>query len=313
MKPTTSDRSTLLVVDDQAINVFILQTLFREQHRVLVASNGAEALRLCAEEHPDLVLLDILMPDMDGLEVCRRLKDDEATRDIPVIFVTSQGKPDEETKALDAGAVDFIAKPINASVVQARVRTHLLLKRQSDFLRSQALVDPLTGVSNRRRFDEYLQYEWHRCARSGCSLTLLMIDVDNFKALNDAHGHPAGDAVLIKLARIFKSCLQRSQDLVARYGGEEFVCLVPDVNQAQAELLAQRLVHAVAQIPMETPGPRLSVTISLGFVVTVPREEIRPELFLEAADQRLYQAKAQGKNRAVGEVWNGALVTSGGT
>ena len=300
MDPTGIEPSTLLVVDDQEINLFIIQTVFGNQHRVLAATNGREALRLSREERPDLILMDVLMPDMDGLEVCRRLKESEETRDIPVIFVTSQGKPDEETRALNAGAVDFISKPINASVVQARVRTHLTLKRQTDFLRSQVFIDGLTGVHNRRRFEEYLAYEWRRCARLQSPVAVFMIDVDNFKRINDTYGHQAGDTVLARLARILRAGLQRSQDLVARYGGEEFVCLVPEMTLVNARGLAERLVDAVAREVFEFNGERLRVTISLGYAVAVPQNLGQPERLVAAADGWLYQAKAQGKNRALG-------------
>jgi len=309
MDPTNIDQSTLLVVDDQDINLFIIQTIFGNQHRVLVATNGPDALLLARDEKPDLVLMDVLMPGMDGLEVCRRLKESDETRDIPVIFVTSQGNPDEETRALGAGAVDFISKPINASVVQARVRTHLTLKRQSDFLRSQVFVDALTNAFNRRRFEEYLQYEWHRCGRNQSPLAVFMLDVDNFKRINDTHGHRAGDAVLVRLAQILKNGLQRSQDLTARYGGEEFVCLIPDANLANAQALAERLVQAVADADFDLGDAEpLKVTISLGYAVTVPKAEASPERFLASADAFLYQAKEQGKNRALGQLWSDKLL-----
>jgi len=153
MNQEPADHATLLIVDDQQINLLILHAIFLPHYRVLLADSGPEALRICEEQRPDLVLLDVLMPDMHGLEVCRRLHAAESTRDTPVIFVTSQENPAEETRALAAGAVDFISKPINVQVVQARVRTHLTLKRQSDLLRSQVFVDPLTGQANRRRLE----------------------------------------------------------------------------------------------------------------------------------------------------------------
>jgi len=302
------DQSTILVVDDQDINLVVLRAIFGETHRLLAASNGFDALRLAHEERPDVILLDVIMPEMDGLEVCRSLKKSTVTQDIPVIFITSQENPAEETRALEAGAVDFISKPINAAVVKARVKTHLTLKHQADLLRCQALVDGLTGVFNRRRFQESLQYEWQRSARKQLSIGLFMIDVDNFKRLNDTWGHQAGDTVLVKLARTLKTGLKRSQDLLARYGGEEFVCLVPEATVSTAQLLAQQLVQSVAETKFEIDGSRepLSVTISLGFAVTIPQVGVQPTQFLGAADASLYKAKESGKNQAVGQLWSAA-------
>jgi len=289
------DRPKILIVDDQEINVFILKTIFEGEYQVTVVDNGAAALELCRSDPPDLVLLDVLMPGLGGLEVCRRLKANEDSRDIPVIFVTSQDHPEEETEALGAGGVDFITKPVNASVVRARVRTQITLKRQSDFLRSQVFTDPLTGIANRRRFDEGLEYEWNRGVRKRTPLALFMIDIDNFKTYNDTFGHAAGDSTLRLVAQTLKSGLLRSQDLLARYGGEEFVCLIPEATWEGSETLAQRLVHAVEA----SGGP----TVSLGYSLALPVPGLRPSQLLAAADRLLYRAKRQGKNRAVGELY----------
>ena len=217
----------LLIVDDQPINIQALYRIFAPDHRVLMATSGAKALAVCRDDPPDLVLLDVVMPEMDGYEVCARLKADEATRDIPVIFVTSHTDAAEETKGLELGAVDFIAKPVNPAVVRARVKTHISLKAQSDLLRQMVFIDGLTGVANRRCFDETLNVEWRRSVRNSSPLALLLLDVDHFKRFNDRYGHQAGDDCLRRVASAIKVHLLRPGDLVSRYGGEEFACILP--------------------------------------------------------------------------------------
>ena len=209
-------RPRVLVVDDQAANVQALYHVLSADYQVFVATGGVQAERLVREKAPDLVLLDVVMPDLDGYQVCAHLKADPETRDIPVIFVTGKDDEDAETRALDIGAVDFIAKPINPRIVRARVRTHITLKQQTDQLRRIALIDGLTGLYNRRHLDEALRLELGRARRSGRPMSLLMIDVDHFKLYNDRHGHQAGDECLRALASHLQSALDRPTDLIAR-------------------------------------------------------------------------------------------------
>ena len=186
----------LLVVDDQPTNIQVLYRVFAGDCQVCMATSGPQALPTAHQEAPDVILLDVMMPDMDGYEVCRLLKQDNVTRDIPVLFVTAHHETQEETRGLEAGAVDFITKPINPAVVRARVRTHLTLKRQTDVLKQLVFVDALTRAFNRRYFDEHLPEEWGRAQRTSKSLGLLMVDVDYFKQYNDVYGHQLGDAAL---------------------------------------------------------------------------------------------------------------------
>ncbi len=289
----------LLIVDDQPINIQALYQAFQDDHEVFMATSGEQALDFCRRDPPDLILLDVMMPGMDGLEVCRRLKADSATADIPVIFVTAQEDPADETRALGAGGVDFIIKPINRAVVRARVRTHLTLKAQADLLRSLAFIDGLTGVANRRRFDESLHVEWRHCQRGAIPLTLIMIDIDNFKHYNDLYGHQAGDACLQKVAAVIRAGLGRSHDLVARYGGEEFVCLLPDCAPQGAARKAEALRQAVAALdmPHESSATAALVTISVGAATCIPDANTNPDQLLAAADAALYTAKTGGRNR----------------
>ena len=294
-------KACVLAVDDEPINLQLLYRALRDEHEMLMASGGAEALELCERERPDLILLDVVMPDMDGLEVCRRLKADQQLRDIPVIFITGHSSPAEETDGLNAGAVDFISKPVNPAVVRARVRTQLTLKAQADQLRQLVFVDGLTGVANRRRFDEMLDLHWRACARSGTPLSLFLIDVDFFKQYNDLYGHQAGDECLRKVARTLQSVMRRSGDLVARYGGEEFVCLSTSLAGEAVAGTGETLCDNVERLAIPHEGSSVSshVTISVGAASEVPTDMGSAADMLALVDARLYQAKKKGRNALV--------------
>jgi len=293
---------SVLVVDDQPVNIQALYRIFAPDHRVLMATSGAKALALCAEDPPDLVLLDVVMPEMDGHEVCARLKADEATRNIPVIFVTSHTNAEEETKGLELGAIDFIAKPVNPAVVRARVKTQLTLKAQSDLLRQMVFIDGLTGVANRRCFDERLQTEWRRAAREGSPLSLLMLDVDHFKRFNDRYGHQAGDDCLRRVACAIKGGLLRPGDLVARYGGEEFACILPGTDFEGALAVGAGIEHIVRGLQIEHADSDVSdaVTVSIGVSTGLPDRDSEPARLLALADAQLYRAKHSGRGHACG-------------
>ncbi len=293
----------LLVVDDQAANIQALYQAFAADHQVFMATNGEQALALCASKQPDLVLLDVVMPGMDGYDVCREMKADPETRDIPIIFVTSHSDEEAEASALDAGAVDFITKPVNPRIVRARVKTHLTLKAQTDLLRHWVYIDGLTGIHNRRYFDERLAIEWRRSLRAALPLSLVMMDVDFFKRYNDRYGHQAGDDCLRRVAGALKSALSRGGDLVARYGGEEFVCLLPETDLTGALHVAGALAKAVDAQRIEhadsDAGP--NVSLSLGVCTRLPSSLGSALDLLRQADAQLYRAKLLGRHRACGE------------
>lgn len=297
-------RPCVLIVDDQPINIQALYRIFAPDHRVLMATSGAKALTLCREDPPDVVLLDVVMPTMDGHEVCTRLQADAATRSIPVIFVTSHTDAAEETRGLELGAVDFISKPINPAVVRARVKTHLTLKAQSDQLRQMVFIDGLTGVANRRCFDERLGAEWRRAARNAVPLALLMLDVDHFKRYNDRYGHQVGDECLRRVAAAIQASLLRSGDLVARYGGEEFACILPDTDFEGALALAAGIEQSVRRLQIEHADSDTAkvVTVSLGVSMCLPQSEGDPADLLKLADTQLYRAKHSGRGQACGSV-----------
>lgn len=292
-------RPRLLLVDDQPINIQTLHQVFVADCQVLMATSGAQALALCRDRLPDLVLLDVAMPGMDGFELCAHLKADAVLTAMPVIFVTAHDRPEDETRALEAGAADFITKPFNPAVVRARVRAQLTLKRQADLLREMAFVDGLTGVHNRRHFDDRLAAEAQRTRRSGGSLALLMADVDFFKRYNDCYGHLAGDDCLRRVAAALRSCLHRPADVLSRYGGEEFACVLPDTDRRGALLVANSMEEAVRALKLphahSDVGPL--VTLSLGVAVAPLDGECEPATLIRLADEQLYRAKAEGRAR----------------
>lgn len=300
--PDAPHRSRLLVVDDQQVNVQALYQALSAEHQIFVATSGEQALSLCQAKQPDLVLLDVVMPGIDGFEVCRRLKADPRTRDIPVIFVTASNEEEAETHGLELGAADFITKPISPAIVRARVRTQLTLKAQADQLRQMAFLDGLTGVWNRRAFDERLQTEWLRATRSGHPLSVVLIDVDHFKRYNDHYGHQAGDDCLRRVAEVLTRQLNRPGDMLARYGGEEFVCLLPETDAAGALEVALRLERGVRAeaIPHAESGVDPSVTVSLGVAARSGQGCNTTAELLAGADEQLYRAKTEGRGRACG-------------
>lgn len=291
-----------MIVDDTTANIEILSEVLGAGYEIFFATNGADAIDIARAEVPDIVLLDIMMPAMDGYEVCRRLKADKLTSAIPVIFITAMTDEADEARGLEIGAIDYITKPISPSIVRMRVRNHLELKRHRDFLESLSQIDGLTGIANRRRFNDYLDQEWRRAIRASIPLALIMMDIDLFKDYNDNYGHPAGDECLRKVAVALSDTLNRPADLVARFGGEEFVCVLPETDLAGATLVAGRLQEAIASanISHEHSSVSVSVTMSFGVVSTVPSQETSPDWLVEQADRFLYNAKHKGRNRIEG-------------
>ncbi|MGV0023501.1 diguanylate cyclase domain-containing protein [Phormidesmis priestleyi] len=324
----TSDSANILLVDDHLNSLQALSLLLaRQGYRIRKATSGQVALQTIGVELPDLILLDIQMPQMDGYEVCARLKADPLTCDIPVIFLTALDDVADKVAAFSAGGIDYITKPFQASEVLARVQNQLTIQRQRRQLLAQNLrlqqeirerqrlesaliqansdlqrlasIDGLTQVANRRSFDQHLHHEWQRLLREQAPLSLILCDVDYFKLFNDHYGHLAGDACLYQVAQAIDQVIRRPADEVARYGGEEFAVILPNTDVAGAVFVAEQIQVAIAQLAMPHAQSIVNpyVTLSLGITSLTPIVEKLPQNLIAAADVALYTAKSQGRDR----------------
>jgi diguanylate cyclase (GGDEF)-like protein len=288
----------VLVVDDEPANIDALASALEASYEVQFAMNGKEAIeRAQTKPQPEVILLDVILPDIDGYEVCHRLKNDPACINTPIIFVTSLSNPAEEARGLEMGAADFITKPFSPAIVRARVKNQLAIKRTTEQLERLTLTDGLTGLANRRHFDSALTHEVSQLSVKGEPLSLVVLDVDFFKLYNDTYGHPQGDRCLQLVAHALGEHATRPLDLVARIGGEEFACLLPGSNHEGAMLVAQRLCEAVRSLAIAHKNSQAAqhVTISCG-VATVTSAADASAVF-QLADAALYRAKHGGRNR----------------
>lgn len=293
-------QSTILIIDDDIQLIRLLSQIVKDFGRVLFATSGEEGIAIAKEHKPDLILLDVGMASMDGYEVCRRIKEDEITSHIAIIFVTANSGMENEVACFDAGAVDFISKPLNPPVVQARVRTHLRLIRDSAALEMLAQHDALTGLYNRGYFDKAIEAEYKRLQRHQLPLGIALIDIDHFKNYNDTYGHIAGDAALKAVAEALQQATKRPGELVARYGGEEFVALLPQVDEAILTQYGQMICEAVLalRLPHKASATAEFITISVGLSLGVPAMFSSAKELTEHADRALYLAKEQGRNQS---------------
>jgi diguanylate cyclase (GGDEF)-like protein len=299
--PERDGKLMILLVDDAPTNIQMLNETLKDGYHLFFATNGRDALRIASESMPDLILLDVIMPEMDGYEVCRTLKADPAMRDIPIIFITAMNQQEDEAIGLKLGALDYITKPFNSTIVRLRIRNQIELKRQRDLLARLSHLDGLTGIPNRRALDDAMEREWRRGTRSLKPLSLLMIDIDQFKAYNDSCGHLVGDDCLRAVAQSMKVPLGRAADFVGRYGGEEFLAILPETDEAGALVVANEMLQGVAALAIPHPDSKVSerVTISIGVATAVAHREHEYTCLLQAADKALYQAKQEGRNRIV--------------
>ena len=293
-------KKTILVVDDSRLNLVIAQDLLSEEYRVATVNSGEGAFQYLKESEPDLVLLDIQMPGMDGFTLLKKLQEEVITQSVPVILITSLSDIENEQRGLTLGAVDYITKPFHPLIVKARVNTHIKLYQYRKQVEHQSMTDQLTGIANRRQHDYYSTIKWQEAVRLQVPFSICMFDIDHFKAYNDTFGHPAGDKVIIDVAHIISSHLQRSTDFIARYGGEEFVAFLLGDDATKSFTYLKKIRQAVEDrhIPHD-PSTTEWVTISIGGVTVIPQREISYDAYLKIADTMLYDAKRFGRNRVV--------------
>lgn len=308
----------ILIIDDDPGMVRLLSKLLKDIGKIFFTTNSIDAKSLAQQCSPDIILLDIEMPGKNGFEICKQLKHDPDFKDTPILYVTAHNDMEMEARALSTGAIDFIHKPPNPKVVRARVSNYLALKLQTDRLRTLSMVDGLTGVANRRAFDDLLNQEWRRASRNGDSLSLLMVDVDDFKRFNDFYGHQAGDDCLRKVAGKIQQLAKRPGEVVARYGGEEFAVLLPNCSLSDsrdfAEYIRQKIYEMAITHEASTVLPFVTISIGVADSDSIATQstksligseryegsdlcDIEPSRLINQADNALYDAKISGKNR----------------
>ncbi|NQZ21021.1 MAG: diguanylate cyclase [Colwellia sp.] len=290
---------TILIVDDDKPNRKMLKELLQEQAKIIFAKNGEQAKKLARKHHPDLILMDVIMPDLSGFDVIDTLKNDAETMNISVIFITGLANDDDEARGFDLGGCDYIYKPFKSNIVIARVMMHLELIRQRKLLDEIAHIDALTGVNNRRKMDIVLAEEVDVNKQENTSLVVAIIDIDFFKQFNDNYGHGAGDVALRQVGQALCEVCQRPRDFVARYGGEEFVVILPDCDQVNAENILNNLTQAIddKMIRHEFSSISKLLTISIGAIVVKSSVSSSVANIMKQADSLLYQAKNNGRDQ----------------
>jgi diguanylate cyclase (GGDEF)-like protein len=294
---TKFNAATILIVDDDPSIIMATSKALDGLGRIVFATDGVSALKLAESEAPDIILLDVEMPGMNGFDVCKTLQTNDKTANIPIIFITSHNSSGFEEKVFDHGATDFIQKPLNQRVVAARTKAHIAHKQAIDRLQLLSLTDSLSGLHNRRAFDEKLAMEWQRAKRSGQPLSLLMLDIDEFKKYNDHFGHVQGDTCIRDFADILFSSIRRPADFIARFGGEEFVIILPETDINGASHLGESIINNIMKqaIPHAPEAKREIVTLSIGCCDISTSTYDSSESLLETADKALYQAKQNGR------------------
>lgn len=294
------ERERILIVDDSLAQVAQLRAILEGDYETVSVQTAERALMMIGTGDFSLVLLDVILPGMDGFMLLKKLQENSATRRLPVILITSLGESDYEQVGLDLGAVDYIAKPFHPKIVKARVNTHIKLYRYRRQLEDQSLTDPLTGIANRRRHDQYSLSRWREASRLGLRMSICILDVDRFKAYNDRFGHLAGDRLIAEVAQKIARHLRRSTDFLARYGEEEFVAVLlgDDAAKARAHLCRIRQAVEGLQIPSES-AENPWMTVSVGGVTVLPTPEQLYDRYFKIADTMLFDAKRLGCNQVV--------------
>lgn len=291
-------QSVLVVDDSPDIHHLVAARLGSERIKMFHAHCAADALHIVNEHRLDLILLDLNMPDVDGLTLCAQLKQDRNLVNTPIIFLTGTLDVATKVKAFDLGALDYVTKPFDGVELKARVRSALRIKRYHDLLSTKAQIDALTGLWNRRYLDEQLTAEVHALERCKRSLSLLMVDIDHFKSINDTYGHSFGDGMIQAVAEEIHQ-VSRKTDVACRYGGEEFAIVLKDTDSSGALVVAERLRHRISLIKSSYGKEKKSVTASIGVVGgdQLASRRLSPQILIDAADKALYRAKSGGRNR----------------
>lgn len=296
------ERSRILIVDDEPLNIKSLSDILSQEYELLIEKDGIGCIESAKEFKPDLILLDIIMPAMNGFEVIRVLKSEEATKNIPVIFATGLDNAEDEEMGLSLGAADYVNKPFRQTVVKLRVKNQLELVKRLETIQELSMTDSMTGVGNRRFFNQHINLEWNRAIRSKKEMGLLLIDIDFFKNFNDTYGHLIGDMVLKHVADIICQYIRRPSDKCVRWGGEEFVAILPETNQDGALKVAEDIRTKIESTPfIIDENTSAKITISVGLSCTIPEHnsQYTTKHFIEDADKALYQAKETGRNKVV--------------
>jgi diguanylate cyclase (GGDEF)-like protein len=292
-------KPTILVVDDMTTTLLLLHDLLKDTYEVKIAKSGTKALEILESPNDiDLILLDIEMPDINGYDVCKRIKNNETIKNIPIIFITGRTSQEDEEYGLNLGAIDYITKPFNKAIVKLRIKNYLNLKIKNDMLEKLSMYDGLTNIRNRRFFDETFEKTFNEIKRDKKSLAVLMIDIDFFKPYNDNYGHGQGDETLRKVAKALEKTIKRASDFVARYGGEEFVILLKDINKDGVEAVANNLLNAVRELKITHEFSKIEnyVTVSIGASYYNSSSDITKLELLLKADETLYNVKNSGRN-----------------
>ena len=292
-------KPTILVVDDMTTTLLLIHDLLKDTYEVKIAKSGTKALEILESPNDiDLILLDIEMPDMNGYDVCKRIKNNETIKNIPIIFITGRTSQEDEEYGLNLGAIDYITKPFNKAIVKLRIKNYLNLKIKNDMLEKLSMYDGLTNIRNRRFFDETFEKTFNEIKRDKKSLAVLMIDIDFFKPYNDNYGHGQGDETLRKVAKALEKTIKRASDFVARYGGEEFVILLKDINKDGVEAVANNLLNAVRELKITHEFSKIEnyVTVSIGVSYYNSSSDITKLELLLKADETLYNVKNSGRN-----------------
>jgi len=294
----TSMKNSLLIVDDDDFSLTQLSNILKSEYTVRAVSSGAAGLKAAEKFLPDLILLDILMPEINGYQVFETLKSSKTTAHIPVIFITGLDNKSDEIKGLQMGAVDYISKPFDDIVVKLRVHQQIRNINQIRTIEQLSMIDQLTGIPNRRNFDERMNIEWGRAVREKMSIGLLIIDIDHFKSYNDTYGHQQGDKTLVAVAQCISGSLKRITDFSARWGGEEFTVLLPNTDPAGGKRIAEQIREAVAAIEIPCAnGDITKVTVSIGANIHAPSPDSSIDVFISKADEALYESKSSGRNK----------------